>query len=439
MAENDFWNEEAEESILGIMLVDNNRIQQIISILNEDDIFDKANKLIFKAIKDMTKEDKPVDIVTVSEYLRFNNELEEVGDREYINTLAENVITTANWKNYCKIIVKYSKKRQLINLAKKITEETASDDVEDIAMEAKQELENILVNRTSNNISHIFNGLDTVISQVESILSSDSRLLGVSTGLYSLDYILSGLVGGRLYILGARPSMGKSSLAQQIAETVASNKDKNVVFASLEMGLDEYTQRSLFRRVNITQEMLSRGLVNDTIYDKIAKQSEYLSKLNLYILDNADCTLNDLETGIINCINSKGTCDLVIVDYLQLMASDDKRERDPLKVVSRNSSGLKKLARKYNVPILALCQLSRSLETRMDKRPILSDLRESGTIEQDADVVMFIYRDEVYNKDDPTNRGMAELLISKNRQGRTGIIDLVFEANKTLFKEIKNR
>lgn len=439
MAENDFWNEEAEENILGIMLVDNSRIQQIISILNENDIFDKANKLIFKAIKDMAKEDKPVDIVTVSEYLRFNNELEEVGGREYINTLAENVITTANWKNYCKIIVKYSKKRQLINLAKKITEETAKDDVEDIAMEAKQELENILVNRTSNNISHIFNGLDTVISQVESILSSDSRLLGVSTGLYSLDYILSGLVGGRLYILGARPSMGKSSLAQQIAETVASNKDKNVVFASLEMGLDEYTQRSLFRRVNITQEMLSRGLVNDTIYDKIANQTEYLSNLNLFILDNADCTLNDLETGIINCINSKGTCDLVIVDYLQLMASDDKRERDPLKVVSRNSSGLKKLARKYNVPILALCQLSRSLETRMDKRPILSDLRESGTIEQDADVVMFIYRDEVYNKDDPTNRGMAELLISKNRQGRTGIIDLVFEANKTLFKEIKNK
>lgn len=752
MAENDFWNEEAEENILGIMLVDNSRIQQIISILNENDIFDKANKLIFKAIKDMAKEDKPVDIVTVSEYLRFNNELEEVGGREYVNTLAGNVITTANWKNYCKIIVKYSKKRQLINLAKKITEETAKDDVEDIAMEAKQELENILVNRTSNNISHIFNGLDTVISQVESILSSDNRLLGVSTGLPSLDYILSGLVGGRLYILGARPSQGKgysldtltltptgwvknrdiklgdtvigrdgkptkvigvypqplqdcykitlkdgreiicdaphewtvysskwkkertftaeelyqklqcvryqkrislprftgdygiekdfvippyimgvligdgclstgdlsyckpsqyvleevrkylpvgvkanfrsdnktvgitgwslarkyikqvglntqcynkfipkeyfhsskaqreelfkglmdsdgycsktrweysttskqlaldvqqlawslgycariatrmgkykkdsqvttirlnyrvfittynpltiekiekvepvptqcihvdnedslfviedyivthnSSLAQQIAETVASNKDKNVVFASLEMGLDEYTQRSLFRRVNITQEMLSRGLVNDTIYDKIANQTEYLSNLNLFILDNADCTLNDLETGIINCINSKGTCDLVIVDYLQLMASDDKRERDPLKVVSRNSSGLKKLARKYNVPILALCQLSRSLETRMDKRPILSDLRESGTIEQDADVVMFIYRDEVYNKDDPTNRGMAELLISKNRQGRTGIIDLVFEANKTLFKEIKNR
>lgn len=750
MAKDDLWNEEAEENILGIMMVDNDKIQQIISILNEDDIYDRANKLIFKAIKAMAREDKPVDIVTVSEYLRFNNELDIVGGRAYVDSLAEAVITTVNWKNYCKIIIKYSKKRQLLTLADTIVKETSSEDVEDIAIKAKKEIEDILINRTSNNISHIFNGLDTVITQVENILTSDSKLLGVSTGIHSLDYMLSGLVAGRLYILGARPSQGKgysldtltltptgwvknrdiklgdtvigrdgkptkvigvypqplqdcykitlkdgrevicdaphewtvysskwgrertltaeelyqklqyvryqgrislprftgdygiekdfiippyimgvligdgcltmgglsyckpsqyvleevrkhlpdgvkanfrrdnkhvgitgwksakeyirqvgldtqsynkfipreyfhsskaqrekllkglldtdgyntgkgyeysttseqlakdvqqlawslgycakistrvgkykkdnqvtttrlnyrvfitstkpltimkmekvepiptqcihvdnedslfviedyivthnSALAQQIAETVASNKDKNVVFASLEMGLDEYTQRSLFRKINITQEMLSRGLVNESIYDKIAKQSEYLSTLNLYILDNPDCTLSDLEAGIMNCINSKGTCDLVVVDYLQLMASDDRKERDPLKVVSRNSSGLKKLARKYNVPVLALCQLSRSLESRMDKRPILSDLRESGTIEQDADVVMFIYRDEVYNKDDPASKGMAELLVSKNRQGRTGIIDLVFEANKTLFKEIK--
>ena len=281
------------------------------------------------------------------------------------------------------------------------------------------------------------NGVEPVVEQIDSILKSDSNILGLSTSLTGLDKWLSGLVGGRLYILGARPAMGKSALAQQISEHVANLKDKNVVFASLEMSVEEYTQRALFRRCNINQEMLTRGMVDkDTIFDKVYKESEALANENLFIIDNAECSLNDIENGIVNCISKRGTCDLVVVDYLQLMSHDNRKETDDYRIVSYNSTGLKKLARKYNVPVLALCQLSRSLETRNDKRPILSDLRESGKIEQDADVVMFLFREEVYDPT-PSNKGKAELIIAKQRQGRTGVLNLIFNAGKTEFTEVE--
>lgn len=428
-------NDEAERSILGIMLIDTNKILPIIVMLDSNDFFSPGHRLIYKAIETLYRDGKAIDIVTVSEFLRFNEELETAGGREYISSLAENVITLANYKNYCKIILKYSKKRKLKALLQETLEELNSQDVDDTAQSLKLQIEEIIINRTSDNLTHILNGVEPVVSQIDAILNSENNILGLPTGLASLDQWLSGLVGGRLYIIGARPAMGKSALAQQIAEHVASVPNKNVVFASLEMSTEEYTQRALFRRCGINQEMLTRGMVNkDTIFETVYKESEAIANENLYIIDNAECTLSEVENGIVNCINKKGSCDLVVVDYLQLMANDNRRETDDYKTVSYNSTGLKKLARKYDVPVLALCQLSRSLEARADKRPILSDLRESGKIEQDADVVMFLYREEVYSPT-PMNKGMAELIVAKQRQGRTGTIDLVFNAGRTEFRE----
>lgn len=740
-------NDEAERSILGIMLIDTNKILPIIVMLDSNDFFSPGHRLIYKAIETLYREGKAIDIVTVSEFLRFNEELETAGGREYISSLAENVITLANYKNYCKIILKYSKKRKLKALLQDTLEELNSQDVDDTAQSLKLQIEEIIINRTSDNLTHILNGVEPVVSQIDAILNSENNILGLPTGLPSLDQWLSGLVGGRLYIIGARPAMGKgipldcniltptgwvknkdiklgdmvvgrdgkptkvigiypqplqdcykltlkdgreiicdaphewtvyssrwgeertltteelynklqlvryqnrislprftgdygvekdfvippyimgvligdgcltrglcyckpskevfdkvkalmpkdteikfekdgatvqlngwlealayirkvgldtqsynkfipqeyfhssrtqreqlfqglvdtdgyntglgyeystaseqlakdvqqlawslgyncritsrmgsykkdgvtkqtrmnyrlyitkdrpltitkvekaepiptqcihvdnedklfivedylvthnSAIVQQIAEHVASMEGKNVVFASLEMSTEEYTQRALFRRCGINQEMLTRGMVNkDTIFETVYKESEAIANENLYIIDNAECTLSEVENGIVNCINKKGSCDLVVVDYLQLMANDNRRETDDYKTVSYNSTGLKKLARKYNVPVLALCQLSRSLEARADKRPILSDLRESGKIEQDADVVMFLYREEVYSPT-PMNKGMAELIVAKQRQGRTGTIDLVFNAGRTEFRE----
>ena len=748
MLDTELNNDEAEQYLLGIMMVDINKILPIIVMVGQNDFYSPAHRLLYSAIESLYRDGKPVDIVTVSEYLRFNDELETVGGREYISSLAENVITTANYKNYCKIILKYSKKRKLISLFQESLEAIHSKDVDELAQELKLQLEEIIINRTSDNLTHILNGVEPVVEQINSILNSEDNILGLSTGLPSLDKWLSGLVGGRLYILGARPAMGKglrldcniltptgwvknkdiqlgdkvigrdgkptkvigiypqplqdcykltlkdgrkivcdaphewtvysskwkeertltaeelynklqlvryqnrislprftgdygiekdfvippyimgvligdgclstgviryckpsqlvldnvrrylpkevgasfykdgktvgitkwkegreyikaigldtqsynkfipqeyfhsarvqreqlfqglidtdgyvtgkgyeysttskqlakdvqqlawslgyncrivsrmgsykkdgvvkqtrmnyrlyitkdkpltitkiekvepiptqcihvdnvdklfviedylvthnSAIAQQISEHVASQSDKNVVFASLEMSTEEYTQRALFRRCNINQEMLTRGMVDkETIFEKVYQESEAIANENLYIIDNAECTLSEIENGIVNCINKKGSCDLVVVDYLQLMANDNRKETDDYKTVSYNSTGLKKLARKYNVPILALCQLSRSLETRSDKRPILSDLRESGKIEQDADVVMFLFREEVYDPT-PMNKGSAELIVAKQRQGRTGIINLIFNAGKTEFKE----
>lgn len=428
-------NKEAEQSILGIMMLDNSKVLPIIALVDRDDFMANGHKLIYQAIVDLYREGKPIDIVTTSELLRFNEQLEACGGREYISSLAENVITLSNYKNYCKIILKYSKKRKLLKLFQDNINELNSSDVDEVAQNVKLALEEIIINRTSDNLTHILSGVEACVEQIDAILKSDDSILGLSTGLGELDKMLSGLVGGRLYILGARPAMGKSALAQQIAECVASKPDKNVVFASLEMSVEEYTQRALFRRCNINQEMLTRRMVDsETVFTKLYQESEEIAKENLYIIDNADCTLTDIENGIANCVSKNGSCDLVVVDYLQLMAHDNKKEHDDYKVVSYNSTGLKKLARKYNVPILALCQLSRSLESRAEKKPILSDLRESGKIEQDADVVMFLYRDEVYNPT-PMNKGTAELIIAKQRQGRTGTLDLVFNAGKTEFKE----
>ena len=219
----------------------------------------------------------------------------------------------------------------------------------------------------------------------------------------------------------------------QIAEHIS--KEEPVVFISLEMSIEEYTQRSLFSKANINQDMISNGAVAEDSIEKLWEQASKLGDLKLYIVDKPSCTIKDIEANIISCIDTHGKCGAVFVDYLQLMGSDNKRLSDDYKVVTANSKGLKQLARKYDIPIVALCQLSRNLESRVDKRPILSDLRDSGSIEQDADVVMFLYRDEIYNPQDIVNRGKAELVIRKNRQGRLSTVDLLFHASKTEFKE----
>ncbi len=427
-------NDEAEKEVLGIALVAPEKVADICSRLSVDSFFSTPHRLIFKAILDLKSRDKEVDIVTVSEWLRFHEKLEASGGRDYINDLAMNVACTSNYKNYCGIILNYAKKRELASICLEAQSQLNNNtDVESVAEWVKTRAENVMMQKQSDKLSHIIAGLDNVVDKINKVLTSENKILGLATSFPSLDTSLSGLCKGRLYLLGARPAMGKSSFAMGIASYVAN--DVPVVFASLEMGLDEYTERELFSMCGTNQDMISNGMVTPEIYEKIYKASEELADKKLYILDDANCKLSTIESAIVSCQSKYGECGLVIIDYLQLMASDDKRLKDDYDIVTRNSKGLKKLARKYNVPVLALCQLSRQLEARSDKRPILSDLRDSGSLEQDADVVMFLYRDEVYNPHELDNKGKAELIIRKNRQGRCGTIDLTFQASKTKFKE----
>lgn len=436
MGTNDLFNDEAERTLLGIELVDNSKIPLINCKVLPDEFFTVSHKTIQNAILDLYRRGKPVDIVSVSEYLRFNGELEQCGGREYISLLAEETITVSNYDYYCKVIAKYNKKRRLLTLTEEIQKqlETSGNDVEDIASKSKLELEDIMLNRSTDCLTELYKGLEGTVDQIEHIVNSDGNILGYATGFHELDKALSGLCPGRLYILGARPAMGKSAMAFQISENIA--KTKRVVFASLEMSTTDYVQRMVFSKTGLSQERLSRGMYNpETIYDEVYSTAEDIANLKLYIIDDSNCTLNKIESGIVSCIAKYGSCDMVVVDYLQLMASDNPKEHDSYKIVSANSQGLKKLARKYDIPILALCQLSRGLEVRQDKRPILSDLRDSGAIEQDADCVLFIYREEIYDPS-PMNKGKAELIVAKNRQGRICTVPMVFEAMRTRFREV---
>lgn len=425
-------NEDAEREILGIILKDNNKVTPIKTLISQDDFFGKPHRHIYSTIVRMVDEGKIADIVTVSEDLEFNNILELCGGRGYINDLLMNVISAANYKGYCNIIINYAKKRKLSNLCTNSVDKLLNNiDVDEVASDLRLGIEEVLINKSSDNLNHIASGVAEVFEQVEKVLTSENKILGLPTPFPTLNKITSGLCKGRLYILGARPKVGKTSLMMNIARTISVNY--NVAVASLEMGLSEYTQREVFDKCNINQEMIANGMVSDDVYSKILNAGKELERLKLYIIDDCKATLSTIENGIINCIAKNGSCDLVCVDYLQLMASDDKKKRDDYDIVTYNSKGLKRLARKYKVPMLVLCQLSRALELRADKRPMLSDLRDSGAIEQDADVVMFLYREEVHTY--TPNKGHTDLIIAANRQGRTGIVPLLFTASNTKFKE----
>lgn len=744
----ELYNQEAEQSILGIMMVDNSKALSISYLLDESDFYSETHRILYQTILSLIKVSKPADIVSVSEKLKFENHLDKVGGRDYINLLAENVITTANYKQLCKIIVKYSKKRKLIYLLDKTKDEIdKGKDIDDAIEKIKTQSEILSLNKSNNNLDSILSGVTTVMEEINTVLASDTKTFGLSTGFKKIDNILSGLCKGRLYILGARPRVGKalsldtniltptgwvknrdiklgdtvigrdgkptkvigvypqgitnnytltlkdgrtidccenhewtvyssrwgrertfttkelysklqciryknrislpkfsgdygikknfiippyvmgvligdgcltrgmcyckpdvaildkvqsllpnsdvhfgydnntvyitnfieglnyirtvglntqsynkfipneyfhsskeqrqelfkglmdtdgyhfkngweysttskqlaldiqqlawslgycakiitrmgkykkdnqvvttrlnyrvfitssnpltivdiqptksfetqcihvdnkdhlfviedyivthnSALAQQIAENIS--KNKNVLFHSLEMKSEQYTKRSIFRLTGLNNDVLMNSPIGvEEAMDRVAQASEQLTNLKLYIDDSADCTLTSIEKNINQMINKQGSCDLVVIDYLQLMSSNNKKIYDRFEIVSNNSRGLKRLANKYNIPILCLCQLSRQLEQRLDKRPILSDLRDSGDIEQDADVVMFLYRDELYNPN-PLSKGTAELIVAKNREGTCRMVPLLFNGAKTEFIEGSN-
>lgn len=433
----ELYNQEAEQNILGIMMIDDNKALSISSLLESEDFFLAQHRIIYNTITDLIKLGKPTDIVSVSEKLKFDNHLNEVGGRDYINLLAENVITLSTYKQLCKIISKYSKKRKLIYLLDKTKENLdKGQDIDEAIEHIKSQSEIISLNKSNTNLDSILSGVINVMDEINAVLNSDTKTFGLSTGFKKLDNILSGLCKSKLYILGARPRVGKSALAQQIAENVAQNK--NVLFISLEMKTEQYTKRSIFRRTGLNNDVLTNGAIStDDAMKRVAKVSEGLSKLKLFIDDNPDCTLTSIEKNINQIIDKQGSCDLVIVDYLQLMKSNNRKIHDRFEIVSNNSRGFKRLANKYNIPIVLLAQLSRQLEQRSDKRPILSDLRDSGDIEQDADVVMFLYRDELYTTN-PMSRGKAELIIAKNREGTCRMIPMLFNGSKTQFLEGSN-
>lgn len=427
-------NDDGFKDLLGICLVDSTKIPYITTKVSIDDMPKGAWREIYKAINELYNLGVDVDIVTVSNRLLNTNKLKEVGGRKTINDLALQAPSSNFAKKVVDSVVSQTTYRKVVTVVDDFKKDVeGSDDVNATCIDYCGKISSIITgSANSDEVETISSGVDEVIADLYK--SKKDGCIGIDMGFNNLNYYLGGLQKGKIYILGARPSMGKSAFAMNIAEHVALTH--NVLFISLEMSRKEYAQRLMFGRAGVDVNTINTGRISDAEIEKVKSQKEYLDSLKLFIETRTPCRVSDIELAMINIISTRGSCDLVIVDYLQLLTPNSKSGKNREVEVAEMSRELKSLAVKYNVPIIVLSQLSRALEAREDKRPMLSDLRESGAIEQDADVVMFVYRDEWYHPDDPASRGKGEILIRKNRGGvNNRDVEMCWQPSKVRFTE----
>lgn len=426
-------NDDVYKDLIGICLIDNKKIPYISTKISVNDIPNGIYKIIYSTIVDLYNIGVDVDIVTTSNRLSNIGKLKDIGGRNTINDIAMSSPMSFKYKDVVKEVVKQNTYRKISSILDEFKKDfETADTLQETCLNYCSKITNTINgNIDDDNIDTLSDSADEVI---EDLLASRTKgCVGIDCGFPSLNYIIGGLQKGKMYIIGARPSMGKSAFAMNISEYVS--KDNNVLFISLEMSKKEYAQRLMIGRAGVDISMINTGRISDEQIEKIRKQKEYLDSLNLYIESKSPCKVSDIELAIINLQSTKGSCDLVVVDYLQLLSpSTNVRNRE--NEVAEISREIKSLAVKYNIPIIVLSQLSRALESREDKRPMLSDLRESGAIEQDADVVMFVYRDEWYHPDVPESRGIGDILIRKNRGGRNNRdISMCWNASAVRFTE----
>lgn len=427
-------NEDIYKDLLGICLVDYTKIPYITTKVKLEYIPKGIYSIIYNSILELYNLGMDIDIVTVSNRLLNTKKLKDVGGRSVVNDLALNAPSSSFTNKIVDEVIKqynYRKVSSIIEDWKKELETTT--DINPVCVQYCSNISNIISGSADDkSMIKISDGADDVIKELYQ--SRDKGCIGLDCGYPSLNYYFGGLQKGKIYIIGARASMGKSALAMNIAEYVA--KEKNVLFISLEMDKKEYAQRLMLGRAGVDVSVVNTGRISDEQIALVKEQKKYLDSLNLYIETKTPCRISDIELAIINLQSTKGSCDLVVVDYLQLLTPNSKAGKNRETEVAEMSRELKNLAIKYNVPIVVLSQLSRALEAREDKRPMLSDLRESGSIEQDADVVIFVYRDEYYHPDKPEARGCAELLLRKNRGGiNNRDVDMCFNPSKVRFVE----
>jgi len=436
-------NIEAEEAILGAILVNPSCMNKIVEHLKPESFYKPAHRYIYEAMLQLynSGDDKTIDIVSVSDFLNVNQKLELVGGRAYVNDLSYNTITTANVEYYVKIVQEKAIKRSLINAGSEIV--SAGYDVnpvEESLDQAEKLIFDIASQKDSKSVISIKDIVGNVYEKIQEREKNKGQLTGVDTGFYELNTYTNGLQKSDLIILAARPAMGKTAFALNIAQNAALRAKVPVAIFSLEMSKDQLAQRLMCSEAEVDTQRLRTGNVQAKDWDKLAKAMADLYDSKIYIDDTAGCTITDLRAKCRRLAMAEKNLGLIVIDYLQLIEGTGREDR--MQQISSISRGLKILAKELNIPILALSQLSRAVEGRNDKRPMLSDLRESGSIEQDADIVMFIYRDEYYknaNEDEDdaekaANKGEAEIIIAKHRNGPVGTVKLLFQGSITKFK-----
>ncbi|MBO5590567.1 MAG: replicative DNA helicase [Acidaminococcaceae bacterium] len=452
-------NIEAEQNVLSAILIENKSITAVAGILKPEDFYRISHQLIYRAMLDLYAKHTPIDMVTVTDALKTENKLEDVGGVSYITLLANVAPTAANIKYHARIVAQKAALRKMVESGTAIAAmgyEGNGDNIRQLIDEAEKSLLRLTYRRSTPDCVPIHDILSTNVDRICSLVENRKAVTGLSTGFADLDYITAGLHPSDFIILAARPSMGKTALALNIAENIAlrgakdGEKPKSVAFFSLEMDHDQLVQRMIYNEADIDtnelrpqKELTGQGSGNSSdettdeekeeLLDRVWTTAEKLDNANIFIDDTPGLTIMEMRSKA-RRMQAEHGLDLIVIDYLQLMqASDGSHSENRQREVSEISRGLKSLARELNVPVLALSQLSRSVEYRQVKKPMLSDLRESGSLEQDADIVMFLYREDYYKNNDETPSHLTELIIAKHRNGPTGKIKLFFKDDCTKF------
>ncbi|UCB45909.1 MAG: replicative DNA helicase [Spirochaetota bacterium] len=431
-------NLEAERACLGSMLLDREAIEIAIDILKEDDFYSSQHKVIFNTILDLYNRAVPVDIITLNEHLKSNDELDKAGGVIYVSSLLDEVPTSANIEYYAKIIEQKSLLRKLIHAASDILSigYNAERDAHEIVDEAEKLIFDVAERKEARGYFSMNEIIKSSITAIEKLYHIDDFYTGIPSGFKEFDDLTSGFQRSELIIVAARPSVGKTAFALNIAQNIGIRQKRNVAIFSLEMSKEALVQRMLCSEAKIDSQILRKGFLGESQWSPLTTAAGKLADANIFIDDTPGISDMQLRAKA-RRIQSRHGLDILIVDYLQLMDTSRRRNEGRTQEISEISRSLKALARELNIPVVAISQLSRAVESRAGgKRPILSDLRESGAIEQDADVVIFLYRDELYNPKSE-NKGIAEVIIQKQRNGPTGTRELRFFNTYTRFENLE--
>lgn len=432
-------NIEAEQAVLGAILLDSEALISTSERLLPDDFYRAAHQKIFEAMLKIASRNEPLDVITLTSELANQGVLEEVGGVSYLNDMLASVPTASNVEYYAKSVEEKSTLRRLIRTATNIvTESYAPDNPVDVILnEAEKSILKVAQRTNVSGFQSIKDVVFTTFSKIETLFNQRGDITGVPTGFTDLDRMTAGFQPNDLIIVAARPSVGKTAFALNIAQNVATKTDENVAIFSLEMGADQLVMRMLCAEGNINAQALRTGNLEQEDWNKLTMAASSLAGTGIYIDDTPGIRVNDIRAKCRRLKQEHGL-GMILIDYMQLIQGNGKSGENRQQEVSEISRSLKGLARELKVPLIALSQLSRSVESRQDKRPMMSDIRESGSIEQDADIVAFLYRDDYYDKESE-NKNIIEIIIAKQRNGPVGTVSLAFVKEYNKFVNLERR
>ncbi|UCZ53230.1 replicative DNA helicase [Bacillus shivajii] len=432
-------NIEAEQAVLGAIFIDDNALVTASERLVPEDFYRAAHQRIYTVMLDLSQKGEPVDLVTATSDLQTKNWLEEIGGVSYLSDLANAVPTAANVEYYSRIVEEKSLLRRLIRVSTNIASEgyAADEDVNAILNDAEKSILEVSQKQNTSAFIAIKDVLVEAFDKIEVLQNSSGDVTGIPTGFTELDDITAGFQRNDLIIVAARPSVGKTAFALNITQNVATKTDENVAIFSLEMGADQLVMRMLCAEGNIDAQKLRTGGLEDEDWQKLTMAMGSLSKAGIYIDDTPGVKVNDIRSKCRRLKQEHGL-GMIMIDYLQLIQGDARSGEGRQQEVSEISRSLKGLARELEVPVIALSQLSRGVEQRQDKRPMMSDIRESGSIEQDADIVAFLYRDDYYDQESE-KKDIIEIIIAKQRNGPVGTVELAFVKEYNKFVNLERR